>query len=199
MLKIGLTGGIGSGKSTVAELFGEFNVPVIDMDVLAREVVRPGEPALQEIKTVFGPAICNAQDELDRKQLRQIIFADAAKRKQLEDIIHPRIRQRVAAWLKDLHEAYCLIVIPLLFETDRRDSVDRVLVVDCSTEQQIQRTMQRDNIDADYVRKIIDSQADRQTRLDKADDIITNSGDIAELKSQVSRLHRQYLELARDY
>lgn len=196
MLKIGLTGGIGSGKTTVANLFEELGAAVIDMDVLAREVVRPGETALREIKTVFGDDICNENDELDRRRLREIIFADAGRRRQLEDIIHPRIRQRLDGIISRLNEPYCIIVIPLLFETGRGDSVDRILVVDSTIEEQIRRAMQRDNISEDHARKIMASQVDRQTRLENADDVITNSGKISELKSRVEQLHRKYLDLA---
>ena len=199
MFRIGLTGGIGSGKSTVTDMFAELGVPVIDMDLLARDIVRPGQAALAEIKTVFGPDICNEQGELDRKRLRQIIFADAQKRKQLEAITHPRIRQRVEEIIAGLATPYCIIVIPLLFETGRRDNLDRILVVDCTPDEQIRRTMQRDHIDADYVKRIIASQVDRQERLNGADDVITNSGELDELSTQVQQLHRKYLELAHSH
>ena len=196
MLRIGLTGGIGSGKSSVAALFAELGMPVIDMDVLAREVVKPGQPALQEIKKIFGAQICNEDDELNRRELRDIIFSDPDKRKQLEDIVHPRIRERVKNLIDELGTPYCIIVIPLLFETGRQDTIDRILVVDTSIENQLQRTMQRDNISEDYVQNIIATQVDRQTRLDQADDVINNTGDIIRLKDQVNRLHQRYLELS---
>lgn len=196
ILKIGLTGGIGSGKSTVTNIFAELGVPIIDMDVLAREVVMPGQAALEEIKSIFGKDICDTNNELDRKRLRKIVFSDPAKRKQLENIVHPRIRQRVKLLLDKLTAPYCIIVIPLLFETNRQDDVDRILVVDTTVEEQIRRTVQRDNISQDYVRNIIAAQVDRQTRLDQADDIIMNSGDMGKLQAQIRQLHRQYLELA---
>ena len=197
MLRIGLTGGIGSGKSSVAALFADLGVPIIDMDVLAREVVMPGQPALQEIKKIFGVQICNDDGELNRRELRDIIFADPDKRKQLEDIVHPRIRERAKNLIDEMDTPYCIIVIPLLFETGRQDTIDRILVVDTSIENQIQRTMQRDNIDEDHVRNIIEAQIDRQTRLDSADDTISNTGDVDNLKSQVNQLHQHYLELSR--
>ncbi len=197
MLKIGLTGGIGSGKSTVTRLFADLGVPIIDMDIIAREVVMPGQPALDEIKALFGSEICTPDNELDRKKLRDIVFSDAVKRKQLEDIVHPRIRDRVKDLQAELDAPYCIIVIPLLLETEGQDRIDRILVVDTSIEEQIQRTMQRDKVSEDQVRKIIASQVDRQTRLDKADDIINNSGATAQLQAQVSKLHQQYLVLAR--
>lgn len=196
MLRIGLTGGIGSGKSSVAAQFVELGVPIIDMDILAREVVMPEQPALQEIKKAFGAQICNEDDELNRRKLRDIIFANPDKRTQLEAIIHPRIRERVNEQIVELDTPYCIIVIPLLFETGRQDTVDRILVVDTSIEKQIQRTMQRDNINEDYVRSIIATQVDRQTRLEQADDIINNTDDMSSLKAQVNRLHHHYLELS---
>lgn len=198
MLKIGLTGGIGSGKSTVARLFDEQGVPIIDMDVLAREVVMPGQPALQEIKMAFGAEICNTRNELDRKKLRDIIFSDPDKRQQLETIVHPRIRQRVTALIDKLTTPYCIIVIPLFFETSQQDSVDRILVVDASVEDQIQRTMRRDDINKDTVRNIIAAQVDRQTKLKHANDIINNTGNPDMLRAQVEHLHQQYIELSRD-
>lgn len=196
MLKIGLTGGIGSGKSTIADLFAQHGVPVLDMDVLAREVVMPGQPALREIKNLFGEDICTADDELKRSKLRRIIFTDSEKRQQLEAIVHPRIRERLARQLDALSAPYCLIVIPLLFETGRQDSLDRILVVDSPVDRQISRTMQRDNISEEQARQIMATQVDRQTRLSQADDIISNAGDIRQLSSQVAQLHRQYLALA---
>ncbi len=196
MLKIGLTGGIGSGKSTVANLFSQHGAPIIDMDEIAREVVLPGKPAMQEIREYFGDDICDEKGILDRKKLRAVIFNDEDKRQHLENIVHPRIRQRVVEKLKPLNSPYCIIVIPLLFETGLQDTVDRILVVDVSVEEQITRTTQRDNLDEDYAMKIIASQVDRQTRLDNADDIIDNSGDITELESRIEKLHQKYLELA---
>lgn len=198
MLKIGLTGGIGSGKSTVAKRFADLGVPVIDMDVIAREVVLPGQAALDEIKAVFGNDICNENNQLDRRRLRDIIFSDAAKRTQLENILHPRIRAKVKTLLDKLDAPYCIIVIPLLFETRGRDRIDRILVIDTTVEQQIRRTMQRDNMREDQVRNIIASQVDRQTRLDQADDVINNSGETGRLDVQVKQLHEQYLGLARN-
>ncbi len=197
MLKIGLTGGIGSGKTAVTNLFAELGVTIIDMDVLAREVVLPGQPALSEIKKTFGESICNPHDELDRKKLREIIFAEPHKRQQLEAILHPRIRERVQARIKELDTAYCIIVIPLLFETGRQDSVDRILVVDASIEDQLRRTMQRDNISEDDAKSIISAQVDRATRLEQADDIINNTGDLSDLHTRVEQLHQNYLELSR--
>ncbi len=197
MLKIGLTGGIGSGKTSVTNLFAELGVTIIDMDILAREVVLPGQPALRDIKKTFGEQICDKNDELNRKKLRDIIFAEPDKRQQLEAIIHPRIREQAQAVINKLNTPYCIIVIPLLFETGRQDTIDRILLVDTSIEAQIQRTMARDSISEDYVKNIIATQVDRQTRLKHADDIINNTGEISDLKAQIKHLHKHYLELSR--
>lgn len=198
MLKIGLTGGIGSGKSTAANLFADLGIPIIDMDVLAREIVEPGQVALQEIKKLFGDNICNAHGELDRSRLRKIIFADPLMRKQLENIIHPKIRDRVRKLLAMQESPYCIIVIPLLFETQQQDLVDRILVIDSTVGNQIKRTMQRDNISESYVRDIMETQVARDLRLEKADDVIQNTGNKQELASQVRHLHSKYLELSRN-
>lgn len=197
MLKIGLTGGIGSGKSSVSALFLDLGVPVIDMDVLAREVVMPGQPALQEIIRLFGEHVCDANGELKRRRVRDIIFTDPNKRRQLEAIIHPAIREQVRRRLNNMDSPYCIIVIPLLFETGQKDMIDRILVVDSRPEDQLQRTMRRDNISKDDVQNIMATQVSRQTRLELADDIINNSEGIPRLKEQVQQLHQHYLELCR--
>jgi len=197
MFRVGLTGGIGSGKTTITNLFSQLGVPIIDMDILAREAVLPGQSALTEIKKAFGESICNKDNELDRKKLRDIIFDDPDKRQQLEAILHPRIRALAEAKIAALDSPYCIIVIPLLFETGRKDNIQRILVVDTDTESQIKRTMQRDGISDTAVRNILATQVDRQTRLAQADDIIQNSGDIESLKTQVAQLHQQYLDLAK--
>jgi len=198
MLKIGLTGGIGSGKSSVSALFLDLGVPVIDMDVLAREVVMPGQPALQEIIRLFGEHVCDANGELKRRRVRDIIFTDPNKRRQLEAIIHPAIREQVRRRLNNMDSPYCIIVIPLLFETGQKDMIDRILVVDSRPEDQLQRTMRRDNISKDDVQNIMATQVSRQTRLELADDIINNSEGIPRLKEQVQQLHQHYLDLCRN-
>ncbi|MDH5446357.1 MAG: dephospho-CoA kinase [Gammaproteobacteria bacterium] len=196
MLKIGLTGGIGSGKTTVANLFVNLGVPVIDMDVVAREVVMPGQPALEEIKKVFGDDICLPDGQLDRKTLRNIIFSDSQKRQQLEAIVHPAISTNVDQQLTGLTSPYCLIVIPLLFETSREKDVDRILVVDIPVEEQINRTMARDGVTHEDAMRIIQSQVDRETRLKQADDVINNTDDKSALSTQVKSLHQKYLQLS---
>jgi dephospho-CoA kinase len=195
MLRIGLTGGIGSGKSAVAERFAARGVPVIDTDVVAREVVAPGEPALAEIVAAFGPDVLDEQGRLDRRRLRERVFADAAARRQLESILHPRIRAAVQQRIEALSAPYCIIVVPLLIETGF-GPVDRVLVVDVDETQQIERTRQRDRVSAESVRRIMEAQASRSERLARADDVIDNNGGLEALDRQVEALHRRYLALA---
>jgi len=196
MLIIGLTGGISSGKSTVANIFAQYGVPIIDMDVIAREVVEPGQPALEDIIRLFGQGYLLNNGELNRAMLRDTIFNDTGKRKQLEGILHPRIRETVKSRLAQLHAPYAIIVIPLLLETRQDDLLDRILVVDTAVEEQIRRTANRDHISEKQVKKILATQVDRQTRLDAADDIIRNSDGIDELSRQVASLHQHYLALA---
>lgn len=197
MLRVGLTGGIGSGKSTVAELFARHGVPVIDTDTIARELVRPGTPALDEIVREFGEEVIGAGGELDRARLRTRIFENAAGRQRLETILHPRIRATVLRRLSELNAPYCLIVVPLLVETRFDELIDRVLVVDAEEQQQLQRTSRRDQVPPDAIRKIIAAQAGRAERLARADDVIANSGTIEDLEREVEYRHRQYLALAR--
>lgn len=201
MLIIGLTGGIGSGKSTVAHYFETLGVPVIDADIIARELVAPGQPALQSITRQLGPELLLADGSLDRAQLRQRVFANDEERKRLEAILHPKIRERLCQRVRALRErntppAYCILSIPLLIESGWTDLVQRVLVVDTSPAQQLQRTSQRDGLSPAHVSAIIRSQTDRDTRLAVADDIIHNDVDIPSLQAQVEILHRRYLQLA---
>ena len=176
MLVIGLTGGIGSGKSAVEALFSELGVPVIDADRIARQVVEPGQPALDEIKAQFGEAVLDAQGALNRRRLRKLVFDDAALRKALESILHPRIRARIAEELSALSAPYAIVAIPLLIETGPYQEVDRVLVVDCPEEEQIRRICQRDKVSAAQAAAIMATQATREERLSAADDIIDNAG-----------------------
>ena len=196
MLKIGLTGGVASGKSTVAGLFEALGAPLIDTDVLAREVVEPGEPGLAAVRDEFGPAVLTERGELDRRKLRSIVFADDGKRRRLESILHPLIRERLLAKLERLDAPYVIIAVPLLIETDFAKLVDRILVVDAPVEVQLARLMARDGSTRAEAQAIIDAQVDRETRLARADDIIDNSGDLASTRAQVEALHRRYLQLA---
>jgi dephospho-CoA kinase len=195
MLTIGLTGGIGSGKSTVANFFKELNVPVFDTDVIARELVEPGQAALDEITRIFSDAILLPDGRLDRQQLKQRVFNDEPSRKQLESILHPRIHDELMSLIRQCTAPYCVAVIPLLVEHNWQQIVDRVLVVDTDEASQYQRVKQRDHLPEQTITQIIRSQASRKQRLAVADDVIHNNGDLDSLKSAVQQLHRQYLDL----
>jgi dephospho-CoA kinase len=194
-LRIGLTGGIASGKSTVADMFAELGVPVIDTDVIAREVVQPGEPAIKEIRERFGDAVINADGHLNRAAMRKIIFADDAARLDLEAILHPRIGEQVRRQADTAGGPYQLIVVPLLVSSALRDYVDRVLVVDCDEETQIQRLLRRDSESIEQAQKILDSQASRQERLAIADDIIRNDQSLDQTRAQVADLDQRFRHL----
>ncbi|MBK7540397.1 MAG: dephospho-CoA kinase [Candidatus Competibacteraceae bacterium] len=196
MLVVGLTGGIGSGKTAVSDRFGHYGVPVIDTDQLARELVEPGQPALAEIAKAFGPACLDEQGQLRRDHLRERVFADPASRRQLEAILHPRIRAAMQARVAALATPYCLVVIPLLVETGMRELVDRVLVVDVSEIEQIRRVMRRDEISEEQARRILAAQVRRDRRLALADDVLENTGDFDALNHQIAALHERYLALA---
>ncbi len=196
MLVIALTGGIGSGKTAVGAAFARHGAPLIDTDALARDVVQPGQPALQEIVAAFGSACLDATGCLDRAYLRRIVFAAPALRQRLEALLHPRIlaalRQRLAA----VQAPYCLVAVPLLVETGMDKLFERILVVDVPEELQITRVMARDRVDATHARGMLSQQASRDQRLAVADDVLDNSGDLAGLDTQVAVLHQRYLALA---
>lgn len=194
---VGLTGGIGTGKSTVASLFAEHGVPVIDADVLARELVEPGRAAYEEIRAAFGSEILGAAGELDRRRLRELVFADEQRRRRLEEILHPRVYAEIEARLEALDDAYAVVVVPLLLETGGAELVDRVLVVDASREHQIQRTSRRDGATAAQVESIVAAQMERSARLEAADDVLSNDADEASLATRVAELHRRYLAESR--
>jgi dephospho-CoA kinase len=197
-LVVGLTGGIGSGKSTVSAIFESLGVPVIDADLLAHQLVEPGQAALDEIREIFGERCITAGGHLDRTFIRQRVFSNSDEKQKLESILHPRIRNRIVAWIAGLESPYCIVVIPLLLETGQTDLVDRVLVVDTPENEQLTRVAARDGLSHNAVLAIMDSQADRETRLAAADDIIENSSDIASLESRVRNLHSYYLEISND-
>ena len=196
MLIIGLTGGIGSGKSIVASRFQELGMPVIDADTITRELVEPGQPALREIVAQFGPDILQPDGRLDRPYLRDRIFSNPDDRRILEDILHPLAQKEVQQRIARLKAPYCILSVPLLIESGWSAMVDRILVVDSPREAQVQRTITRDKTSRQQVEAIIDSQADRETRLAAADDILENDSDLASLYSQVDILHEEYLHLA---
>ena len=196
MLVIGLTGGIGSGKSEVSRRFEALGVPVVDTDLVSRELVSAGNPALAEIATRLGSEFITPEGQLRRRRLREAIFRDEALKNRLEDILHPRIRDRVAAMLAGLTAPYAIVVIPLLLEGRYPIAVDRILVVDAPEELQLARIQARDDVDADAARRVIAGQASREARRAVAEDLILNDGDIHALDARVRKLHREYLALA---
>jgi dephospho-CoA kinase len=196
MLKIGLTGGIASGKTAVSDHFSRLGIPVVDTDIISRELVAPGKPALRQIENQLGKAFIQENGSLNRRALRQHIFSHSDARILLESILHPAIRQEVARKLASLHDTpYAIVVIPLLVENGLQDMIDRVLLVDVPEELQIQRVCERDNISREQARRILDAQASRDQRLAAADDILDNTGDRDTLSARVKALHERYLAL----
>lgn len=196
MLTVGLTGGIASGKTAVSDRFACYGVPVIDTDVIARELVEPGQPALTEIAAEFGPECLDSAGRLNRAALRAQVFADTAGRRRLEAILHPRIRAVAQERIATLTAPYGLLVIPLLAETGMTDLVDRVLVVDVSEAEQIRRVMARDRIDETQARRILAAQASRSQRLALANEVLENSSDFESLELRIADLHQHYLRIA---
>jgi len=195
-LLVGLTGGIASGKSLVGAMFVKLGAALVDTDIVAREVVAPGEPGLAAVTAAFGPSVLLASGELNRPALRALVFDDEAKRLTLEAILHPLIRARTRAQLKELTTPYALVAVPLLVETSFKDFVDRILVVDCPEATQLERLMRRDAIPRAEALAMLRAQADRATRLKAAHDVIDNSGSPEAARRQVAQLHGRYLELA---
>ena len=193
---IALTGGIASGKTLISDEFSRLGVPVIDTDVIAHSLVEPGQPALKEIEKVFGSNIIDETGRLDRQGLRALIFSDPAKRKELESILHPKIRQEVRKAVAEVAHAYCILVIPLLAEKGTYPNVDRVLVVDVEPETQISRLMARDNSTRKQAEQALAAQASREQRLKIADDILDNSGSPEQARLAVAKLHQKYSKLA---
>jgi dephospho-CoA kinase len=195
-LRIGLTGGIASGKSTVANLFAALGVTVIDTDIIAREAVASDEPALEEIRAAFGSDVFNADGSLDRGAMRRRIFSDEAARLRLEGILHPRIRQETLRQMAAAGGDYLLVVVPLLVDSPLREHVDRVLVVDCDENTQLERLRARDSESEAQSRRILAAQASREQRLAIADDVIQNDAKNESLSARVSALHDSYRALA---
>jgi len=193
---VALTGGIGSGKSTIAGYFAASGVDIIDADVIAREVVEPGTPALQAIIERYGDAILTEQGTLQRSRLREIIFAMPDEKTWLNALLHPLINARTQQLKAQAASPYVLWVVPLLVENRLQRQADRVLVVDTDEETQLRRTLQRDNVSLEQAKRILAAQATRQQRLDCADDIIDNSGAPEKALPQVAKLHQLYLKLA---
>jgi dephospho-CoA kinase len=195
MLKIGLTGGIGSGKTTASNLFLELGIPVIDADKISHSLVKKDQPALSEIEKTFGSAIINPDGSLDRDRLRDIVFSNSDKKKLLESILHPLVYKEIRRQIETLDSPYVILSIPLLLETGMQHLVDRVLVIDCPVETQIKRVKQRNRITEEKIRSIINAQIPRTQRITAANDIIDNSGSASKLAEQIKKLHNLYLSL----
>ncbi len=200
MLVVGLTGGIGSGKSAASKIFSELGRPVIDADLVAREVVEPGEPALVKIATKFGAGVLTPQGELDRASLREKVFSDNQAREWLEQLLHPVIRTRIMEKIEDYQGTTPLVILasPLLLETDQHKLVDHVVVIDVPESLQISRTVARDNNSEALVKRIMDAQLSRDERLSKADSVLDNGGSVESLKDQIRLLDLKLRELAAD-
>jgi dephospho-CoA kinase len=197
MFVVGLTGGIGSGKSTVATLFHAKGVPIIDADEVARKVTEPGTPALKKIIELVGADIISADGYLDRARLRNLIFSNESIRKKLEQLLHPLIRAEMKSRIETFNTPYCIAMIPLLLETDPNPLINRILIVDTSVELQITRTSTRDKMAREDIEAILKTQITRDKRLELADDVIINDNGLLELIPQVDQLHELYLSLAR--
>jgi dephospho-CoA kinase len=194
---VGLTGGIGSGKSTVAELFAQRGATIVDTDLIARQLTASNGLAIDAIKTAFGDELVLASGEMDRDKMRSLVFNSAEDRKKLEAILHPLIRQQTEQAAADATGAYVMFVVPLLVESGTwKTRVTRILAVDCPEEIQIQRVVKRNGFSDQQVRAIMQTQASRKERLTAADDVIVNDADTADLSSQVEKLHLQYLALS---
>ena len=197
MFIIGMTGGIGSGKSEALKIFESLNIKVIDLDNIAKEITDSSHQAIQEIKLVFGDAIFDKDNRLDRKKLREIIFSEKDQKINLEKILHPKILEEVMKRLNVLsNESYVVIDIPLLFETSHYTSlISRSLVIDCKVNDQIERVKKRDGIDTSVIQSIIEQQVGRNYRIERADDVVVNDGSIEKLEESIKVLHKKYLNL----
>ena len=197
MLIIGMTGGIGSGKSEASKIFASLNIEVIDLDKISKEVTEKDHEAIEEIKTLFGQSLFNKENELDRKKLRDMIFSDKNLKIKLENILHPKILAEVKKKLSIFSdEPYVVIDIPLLFETNQYvPLISRSLVIDCELSDQIERVSKRDGMEIAMVQSIISQQVDRNTRIQRGDDVILNDGSIESLEDSIKKLHEKYLNL----
>ena len=193
---VGLTGGIGSGKTTVANLFAEQGIDLVDADIVAREVVEIGSEGLNKLSEHFGTRILNLDSSLNRSALREIIFNNPTHRDWVNKLLHPLIRIEMLKQLDSAVSAYTILIAPLLFENDLDRLVNRTLMVDISTQEQVKRTSTRDSVTQEQVHKIIESQAPRAKKLQRADDVIDNHGEISALKSKVIALHNNYIKLS---
>jgi dephospho-CoA kinase len=196
-LRVGLTGGIASGKTTVSNLFAELGVPIIDSDQIAREVVEPGTAALAKIVATFDAEALDATGRMNRARMRDRVFSDAAARRALEAIVHPAIREATAKLIAEVRAPYLISVVPLLVEKTGAAAFDFVLVVDCSEEQQLERLQARDANTLAQAQRILAAQASRAQRLSVADDVIVNGGSVDQLRARVAELHTKYLAAAK--
>ena len=202
MMRVALSGGIASGKTTVSNALAEHGVPIIDTDLLAREVVEPDTVGLNGIVELFGESILNKSGALNRKKLRTIVFADDTARSDLEALLHPLIRDLTEAkldYLEKINTLYVVVVIPLLIETNQQDAYDHIVIVDVEPEVQVQRVMARDKCSPEQAEKIIASQATRKERLAVADDVIFNSSTPKAVELQVAKIHARMKSLATKY
>lgn len=196
MLIIGLTGGAGSGKTTATNYFSELGIPIIDADVIARELVEPNKPAYHDIIKRFGKIIVKSDKTLNRQALRQLILANSTERLWLENLLHPLIRDEIKSQAKALTAPYCILSIPLLAESGAYEFIDRILLIDASEETQKQRLKTRDNMNDEKIKQMLAAQASREERLAIADDVILNDGDTEVLHNAVADYHQRYLTLA---
>ena len=196
MYCVGLTGGIGSGKTTVTQMFEKLGARIIDADVIVRELEGVGKPAYQAILQLFGAEVVDENQELRRHLIRQMIFSNTELKKRLEAILHPLVRTEIGKRITDNSHPYCVISIPLLFEGNSAYNIDRILVIDVLEELQVARAAGRDGVDHLEIQNIIATQIDRNQRLERADDVINNDADIASLQAKVCQLHKKYLQFA---
>lgn len=200
MFVIALTGGIGSGKTTVSNIFNSKDIPIIDTDIIARQIVEQGEPAYDEVIKEFGIEILNSDKTINRQYLRKLIFSSEEKRLQLEKILHPLIWDEVALQISKLRSSYCIVVVPLLVENLTKDKpikFDRILVIDTTEELQLKRSILRDHSNETTIKRIMNNQVSRQTRLNAADDIILNVDNLDSLSRDIQSLHTQYIALSK--
>jgi dephospho-CoA kinase len=196
---IGLTGGIGSGKSAVADQFASLGAAIVDTDVIAHGLTRPGGAAIPKVRELFGDSAISADGAMDRRRVRELVFSDSSAKKRLEGLLHPMIRTESQRQIAAAKAPYVVHVVPLLVESpDYKSRVQRVLVVDCEESVQVERVQRRNGLSADEVRRIIAAQAPRSTRLAAADDVIDNSGPLAAVEPQVRVLHERYISLSRE-
>ena len=196
---VGLTGGIGCGKSSTSQFFSDLGIDVIDTDVIDRQLTQPNGSAISLIQNTFGSSVITADGALDRNKMRDLVFANSESRHKLEQILHPLILKAVIRRIKQSQAPYVIVVIPLLFETnDYNHLIQHILVIDCDEQQQLLRTMERSNLSEQKVRSIMATQVTRETRIQKADDVILNNQDIEYLKAQILLLHHKYLALSKN-